>query len=172
MALKTSLMRIVRIIRPSVSSMSSFVPSCTPTFRYSDSNRLMSTRTGTDSGMKETGVLGRRRLIGSKLLRIRKQPVIPKVMVDDRNEEDEEEVDEEYETGDEDEEDFADDEVQTDSAGEVLEQLIDRSSQYIIPDVDEATNEFSRLGLLTDIVKGLASQGFTTPTPVQVLVPL
>ena len=182
MALKTSLMRTLRIGRPSVASMYSFVPSCSPSFRYSESSRLFSTRTGTDSGMKETSVLGRRRLIGSKLLRTYKQPIIPKVMVDDRNEEtnkeedyeDEEENEEEqdYETEDEDEEDYADDEVQNDNIegeGEGgLEQLIDRSSQYIVPDVDEATNEFSRLGLLTDIVKGLASQGFTTPTPVQV----
>ena len=179
MALKTSLMRTLRIGRPSISSMYSFVPSCSPSFRYSGSSRLFSTRTGTDSGMKETGVLGRRRLIGSKLLRTYKQPIIPKVMVDDRNEESNNEEDhkeeednedeQDYETEDEDEEDYTDDEVQNDIEGEGdLEQLIDRSSQYIVPDVDEATNEFSRLGLLTDIVKGLASQGFTTPTPVQV----
>ena len=102
-------------------------------------------------------------------------------MVDDRNEESNNEEDhkeeednedeQDYETEDEDEEDYtADDEVQNDNIeGEGdLEQLIDRSSQYTVPDVDESTNEFSRLGLLTDIVKGLASQGFTTPTPVQV----
>ena len=47
------------------------------------------------------------------------------------------------------------------------EEGLSRSSQYAVPDVDESTNEFSRLGLLNDVVKGLASQGFVTPTPVQ-----
>ena len=124
--------------------------------------------------MKETGVLGRRRFIGSRLLRVRQQTIVPKVMVDDRNEEtneeeeDEVEVEEEYEAEDEEEEGYDDDDDDSiDGEDDNAESVIDRSSQYAVPEVDEATNEFSRLGLLSDIVKGLASQGFTTPTPVQ-----
>lgn len=55
----------------------------------------------------------------------------------------------------------------TEQENEDEDEVLSRSSQYAVPDVDEATNEFSRLGLLSDVVKGLASQGFTTPTPVQ-----
>jgi hypothetical protein len=43
----------------------------------------------------------------------------------------------------------------------------DERPQYAIPTIDEATNEFSRLGLAADLVRGLAAQGFATPTPVQ-----
>ena len=174
-AMKTSLLRTLRVGRLSTSSMHSFVPSCLSSFRLGgDGSRLMSTTAGIDSGMKETGVLGRRRLIGSRLLRVRKQTIVPKVMVDDRNEEtneeeeDEVEVEEEYEAEDEEEEGYDDDDDDSiDGEDDNAESVIDRSSQYAVPEVDEATNEFSRLGLLSDIVKGLASQGFTTPTPVQ-----
>ena len=142
----------------------------------------MSTKTGSvEGGMKETGVLGRRRLIGSRLLRGSKLSIMPKVVMDDRKEEEEEEeneVDEVEEGYDEEEDDYDEgDDSTIDNIDEEegdfdsdsdTEQMVDRSSQYAVPEVDESTNEFSRLGLLSGIVKGLASQGFTTPTPVQV----
>ena len=55
----------------------------------------------------------------------------------------------------------------TDTVDPSDDENLSRSSQYAVPDVDESTNEFSRLGLLSDVVKGLASQGFVQPTPVQ-----
>ena len=59
-------------------------------------------------------------------------------------------------------------EVEDDAAlndGESID--ADVRPQYAMPEIDEATNEFSRLGLTADLVRGLASQGFATPTPVQ-----
>ena len=181
MAMKTSLLRTLRVGRLSISNIHSFVPSCLPSSRYNAGSRLMSTKTGSvEGGMKETGGIGRRRLIGSRLLRGNKPSIMPKVVVDALKEEEENEVDEVeegYEEDDEGEGDYDDSAIgniseeegdfDSDSDSDT-EQVVDRSSQYAVPEVDESTNEFSRLGLLSGIVKGLASQGFTTPTPVQV----
>ena len=167
MAMKSYFLRTLRVVRLSTSSMHSFVPSSFPCWRHSDSSRLMmstSTSTGTEGGRKETSLLGRRRLF-----RIQKQPIMPKVMIDNRKEEeveDEEEVEEddaveeEEEEFDEDEDDDYDDEEEQEGDTEAeLGSVVgvdigsDRSRQYAVPEVDEATNEFSRLGLLSGIVQ-------------------